>query len=92
MNEHRPKPEPDEIIVLLDVVFAIWFVRDEERGGYQVGCHGLPEVAGYGKTLKEARADVVRDIKNVLQARAEVGKPIPQLVYAPPWRKERDWE
>jgi hypothetical protein len=91
MTEHRPNPEPEEIIVPLDVVFTIWFVRDQERGGYQVGCHGLPEVAGYGQTLNDARADVVRDIKGVLQKRAEAGKPIPRLVYAPPWRKDRDW-
>jgi|SRR5579859_2104535 len=92
MNENRPNHPPEEIIIELDAVFSIWFVRDNERGGYQVGCEGLPEVAAYGKFPRDARSDVVRQIKRALQYRAEAGKPIPPLTYVPPWRKDRDWQ
>jgi len=61
-------------------VFTIWFVRDAALGGYQVGCEGLAGVAGDGRNLQQARRDAVRDIKAILEDRAEAGQPIPKLI------------
>jgi len=86
MNGHTTNAKPDELIIPLNIAFTIWFVHDKERGGYQVGCHGLPEVAGYGETLKEAKDHLWDEIKQALNRRSEIGKRLPKLTYAPPWR------
>jgi hypothetical protein len=50
MPKRHTEPDPEEIIISLDVVFDCSFSR-EPAGGYLVTCRELPEVAGYGKTL-----------------------------------------
>ena len=75
-------PDPEEIMVSVNAVFDLRFERDPERGGYLVTCQELPEVAGWGRTLRAARADSQTEIKHALQDRAEDGVPIPTLRYA----------
>lgn len=79
----RSNPEPEEITVSVNVVFTLRFERDREAGGYVVTCRELLEVAGYGKTLRAARADARREIVFSLEERAAAGQLIPPLNYVP---------
>jgi len=91
MKHPRPDPEPEEIIVSVDVVFTLTLRRDEERGGYWAECRDLPQVAAFGKTLGQARSDARTEIKLALQDLAEDGEPLPPLIYSPPWRRSARW-
>ena len=62
-QDHSKRLAEQEITVPIAAAFSIWFVADQGRGRYRVGCRGLPEVVGYGKTVSAARRDVIRKIR-----------------------------
>jgi predicted RNase H-like HicB family nuclease len=81
-----PDPDPEEIIVRVHIIFDCYFYADPENGGYFVRWSGHPDLEAWGKTLRQARAEFRREVKDYLDELAEKGKPIPQLDYAPSWR------
>jgi predicted RNase H-like HicB family nuclease len=91
MKPRRPDPEPEEIIVSVDVVLTLTFWRDEEQGGVWAECRDLPRLAAFGKNLGEARSNARTEIKLALQDLAEDGEPVPPLTYSPPWRRSARW-
>jgi len=61
----------------MQVQFAVVF-RDDPEGGYVVSVPDLPEVVTEGDTIEEARRNAEEAILCALEARIDLGMPIPR--------------